>query len=106
MEAYKKMFESLKTVEPEKIGMTIVITKEKDIIDGEDFIDVAGIVNTPTNMEENYSHGIELLPWRQWLGMDISKDSLANFNAEEIIIHCLYEMTFEGFSGAEKKIRP
>jgi len=41
---------------------------------------------------------LELTPWRQWLGMEISKESLQEFSEQEIIVHCLYEMTFEGFS--------
>ena len=30
--------------------------------------------------------------------MEISKESLQEFSEQEIIVHCLYEMTFEGFS--------
>jgi len=33
--------------------------------------------------------------------MDISEESLADFSEKEIIVHCLYEMTFVGFSEEE-----
>ena len=52
----------------------------------------------PKNEEETYSLGIEFTPWRQWLGMHVNKQSLIAFSELEIIVHCLYEMTFVGFS--------
>lgn len=83
-------------MEFERIDMSIVVTKEKD--EDEEYIDVSGLYNNPKNEEEKYSQGIEFIPWRMWLGMDISNESLQSFSAQEIIIHCLYEMTFVGFT--------
>jgi len=98
LEGYKMVFEKLKAMEQQLIAMAIIISKEEDVTDDDQFIDVAGIHTHPKNIEENYPQGIEFLPWRQWLGMDIHTDSLANFSEQEIIVHCLYEMTFEGFN--------
>ena len=93
---YQIVFEKLVIMSPKEIDMSIVITKEKD---GDDeYIDVSGLHNNPKNKEETYSQGIELVSWREWLGMDISKESLANFSESEIIVHCIYEMTFDGFT--------
>jgi hypothetical protein len=103
LQAYKTVFEKLRTMPPERIDMAIVITEEMDTIDGELYIDVVGIYNNPTTPEEKYPQGIEFLPWRKWLGMDIDKNSLTNFSEQEIVVHCLYEMTFEGFD--EDKIK-
>ena len=99
IEGYKTVFEKLKVMESERMDMSIVITKEKD--DDEEYIEVSGLHNNPKNEEEKYSQGIELISWRKWLGMDISDKSLQNFSEEEIVIHCLYEMTFAGFKEEE-----
>lgn len=96
MEGYKSVFKKLAMIDSEEIDMSIVIENVTD--DNEAYIDVSGLYNNPKNEEEHYSQGIELTPWRQWLGMDISAESLADFSEEEIIVHCLYEMTFVGFS--------
>ena len=93
---YQTVFEKLVRISPEEIDMSIVITKEKD--GDEDYIDVSGLHNNPKNREETYSQGIEFVSWREWLGMDISKESLANFSESEIIVHCIYEMTYVGFT--------
>lgn len=98
MEGYKTVFEKLVVMDPAEMDMSIVISKEKDDFDDEEYIGVSGLYNNPKNEEEHYSQGIEFTPWRNWLGMDISAESLANFSEQEIIVHCLYEMTFVGFS--------
>lgn len=103
MEGYKSVFEKLLAMDSEKMEMSIVITTVEDSFDGEEYIDVSGRYNHPKNQEENYSQGLEFTPWRKWLGMDISQKSLEDFSKQEIIVHCLYEMTFEGFS--EKHIQ-
>lgn len=99
LDGYKSVFEKLTMMIPEEFNMSIVITHEKD--EHQEYFDVSGLHNNPKNEEENYSQGIEFTPWRQWLGMDISKESLAQFSELEIIIHCLYEMCFVGFSEEE-----
>lgn len=96
MAGYKMVYEKLLLLNPEETGMSIVITKEKDCED--EYIDVSGVHNNPTNEEENYSQGIEFKPWQEWLGMDVSSESLNDFSELEIIVHCLYEMTFVGFT--------
>ncbi|WP_026449583.1 DUF6557 family protein [Aequorivita capsosiphonis] len=97
LEGYKMVFEKLAMMDPEEIDMSIVITNEKDDFDAEAYIDISGLYNNPKNEEEHYSQGIEFTPWREWLGMDISEKSLSIFSEQEIIVHCLYEMTFVGF---------
>lgn len=101
MEGYKIVFEKLTLMDPQETDMSIVVTNEKDDFGGEEYIDVSGLYNNPKNDEEHYSQGIEFTPWREWLGMDISQESLNAFSEEEIIVHCLYEMTYVGFSEEE-----
>lgn len=105
IKGYKNVFEKLQLMEPEEMDISIIITKEND---GDDvYFDVSGLYKHPKNEEDHYPQGLELTPWRKWLGMDISKDSFNNFTELEIIVHCLYEMTFVGFEeeDIEKRIR-
>ena len=99
LEGYKHVFEKLEIMNPEEIDMSIVITNEED--EEEEYLEISGLYNNPKSEEEHYSQSIEFTPWRQWLGMDISKESLAEFSELEIIVHCLYEMTFVSFSEEE-----
>jgi hypothetical protein len=95
-QVYQLVFEKLKKINPEQIDISIVITKEID--EDEEYIDVSGILKHPKSDDEKYPQGIEFCSWCQWLGMDINKDSFIDFSEEEIIAHCLYEMTFISFS--------
>lgn len=98
IDGYRSVFEKLLTMEPEVLDMSIVVSKEEDPSDGEIHIDVSGLYNNPKSEEEHYSQAIEFTPWRHWLGMEISQESLNEFSEEEILVHCLFEMTYVGFS--------
>lgn len=104
LEGYKTVFEKLTEMEPQRMDMTIVVAKEKG--EDEEYIEVSGLHNNPKNQSEKYLQGIELVPWRNWLGMDISSESLDSYSPHEIIIRCLDEMTFFGFheEDIQKKI--
>lgn len=82
---------------PADSQMSIVVKHCKDEFDGEEYIDVSGIHQQPQSEEERCSYAIEFTPWKEWLGMEIHPNSLADFSELEIIAHCLYEMTFVGF---------
>ncbi len=45
---------------------------------------------------------LALTPWNEWLGMVISTETLQQFSPEEIVAHCLIEMT--RFGADESKI--
>lgn len=96
IKGYKSVYEQLLLMSPEISDITIVIYNEMD--EGVEFIEACGLHNNPKNKEESYLQGIELTPWRKWLGMEISDESLEKFSEIEIIVYCLYEMTFWGFS--------
>lgn len=101
MEGYEMVFKKLMLMEPAKIDMYIDVSMEQNYPDEDGYIAVLGVYNNPKTEEEHYSQAIEFTPWRKWLGMDISEESLAEFSEQEIIVHCLYEMTFAGFSEVE-----
>lgn len=96
MAGYQQVFEKLSEMESETTGMSIIVKTETD--DDEDYVDVSGLNIHPKTEEDHYPQGLELTPWKQWLGMEISNESLKEFSEQEILVHCLYEMTFEGFS--------
>jgi len=43
------------------------------------------------------SYAIEFRPWAEWLDMDIDEETLSNYLESEIIVHCIWEMTFCGY---------
>jgi len=101
--AYEKVYNRLISMDCASMtDMMISVENVNDRIEG-DYVDVTGI-NTregPLNDHPAF-YAIEFCSWKQWLGMEISPESLACFSQTEIIAHCLYKMTFMGF--AEKRI--
>ena len=47
------------------------------------------------------SYGIELTDWAEWLGMEIEPETLSRYAEADIIVHCVWEMTFFGYSQAD-----
>ena len=94
---YEDLYNKLLMMDEEDSAITIVVKQQKDDFDGEEYVDVSGKYEYPQNEEEMYSQAIEFTPWRQWLGMTISEESLSAFTELEIIAHCLFELTFVGF---------
>ncbi len=100
---YEEVFNKLLFMNAEKQDMSIVVAKQKDDFDGEEYVNISGKYNNPKNEEEEFSYAIEFTAWNKWLGMDIYEESLQNFSELEIIAHCLFEMTFMAFE--EKEIQ-
>ena len=47
---------------------------------------------------QEVSYGIEFADWKKWLGMGIDLGSISNYSETDIIAHCLWEMTFYGYT--------
>lgn len=47
---------------------------------------------------QEVSYAIEFTDWGEWLEMEIARESLAKYSELDIIGHCLWEMTFYGFT--------
>jgi len=94
IEGYKVVFSELKRLEPlpNDENLSILIKKEIDHFDGSEFIHVNGI--QPDNKT---TYGLSFSMWQNWLGYDIHRRSL-NYSEVEIIAHCLWEMTWSGFT--------
>lgn len=102
IEAHKTAYEKIKLLNPNIINMEIVLVEYQDDFDDEinTYVDVSGKKLDKADLQ---SYALEFMPWQDWLGMQISEDSLKNFNELEIISHCIYEMTFIDFDEEEVK---
>lgn len=110
MEGYERVFSELQTIKPVKTKMRIVIEDVFDEFDNEHYTHVSG--KDGTLNKESYpeyfkddelgnqeiSYGIELTDWAKWLAMDIDYESIQKYSELDIIGHCLWEMSFFGFT--------
>lgn len=96
LDGYGLVFEKLKELEPEKPDYWILLESVRT--EDEAFVDVSGLRKNPKIEEDKYPQGLELSPWREWLGMEIHPETLKCFSTTEILVHCLYEMTYAGFT--------
>jgi hypothetical protein len=96
---YRKVYQELleMTPGPGEPGFRIELVQEVSD-EGEPWLITHGIQDG-----EEISYGLELYPWAELLGTEVSPGTEAGFKAETIVAGCLYEMTFFGFT--EDKIR-
>ncbi len=97
LESYEDVYEKLKFMAAEESNLSIEVEHQKDDFDGAEYVSVSGKYKNPEDEEETFPQAIEFEPWRKWLGMDITNETLADFSELEIIAHCLFEMTFAGY---------
>jgi hypothetical protein len=95
IKGYKYVFKTLKLMRP-------IYSKEGMIIDIERvgrgknaYFSVSGVC-TQGGMKQSYA--IEYMPWSEWLGCEVDRKVLRKMTREEIAAHCLWEMTFAGFT--------
>ena len=98
-EGYRKVYEELlgRDPGPGEPGFRIELLSETSET-GEPWLITHGIEDG-----EEISYGLELYPWADLLGTEVTPETEAGFKAETIVAGCLYEMTFFGFT--EDKIR-
>ena len=97
---YKHVFQTLRLMKPRynKEGMVIDIRR---VNRGKNaYFSVSGVC---AEKGEQQSYALEFTPWSEWLGCEVDKNVLKKMSEEEIIAHCLWEMTFMGFT--QNKIR-
>lgn len=103
MDAYERMFDSLKFIAPIESKITIDVHWVHDDYDDTNYVDVSGYYTNPKDNTDEYSNSLalEFTPWQEWLGMPVDTNSLQNFTELEIIAYCLNEMTYAGFEQEE-----
>lgn len=115
IEGYKQVFSELQAIKPVETEMRIVLEDVFDECDKEYYTHVSGKDGTlnkesdPQHFKDDelgnqeVSYGIELTDWDKWLAMEIDHESLVRYSELDIIGHCLWEMTFYGFT--QEKIK-
>lgn len=107
---FKMVFEQLQTLIHAESNMRIILEEVFDEFENGWYTCVSG-KNGTLKKEENpeifkddkignqeVSYGIEFVDWEEWLGMDIDPGSISNYSETDIIAHCLWEMTFYGYT--------
>lgn len=106
----KMVFQQLQTLTHAESNMRIILEEVFDEFENGWYTCVSG-KNGTLKKEENseifkddkignqeVSYGIEFVDWKKWLGMDIDLGSISNYSETDIIAHCLWEMTFYGYT--------
>lgn len=112
---YKRVFEELRTLKPLETKMSIVVEDVFDEYDRKYYFHVYGKDGTlnsdinPDQFKDNklgnqeVSYGIEFTNWAEFLSMNIDDKSLVKYSELDIIGHCLWEITFYGFTQKDIK---
>ncbi len=94
---YINVLKELSKLKPKSDKMQILIEKGYDKYDKKSYLHVCAIDS------KKQTYAIEFEPWENWLGMKINSETLKNCSKIDIICHCLWEMTFMGFSNKKVK---
>ena len=98
LEGYHQVFEKLKTLSPTSSDLQLRIDLVYSEHAGEYHIETKSIHPGQQATKTGALFVLEFTPWSDWLGMELHAQTLENFSEFDIIAHCLYEMTFFGFS--------
>ena len=94
---FEKVFlnlKSLKAQDLDEVKMLLLIKSiEEEDEEIPDWHDVSGFDET-----EKMLYSLVDTRWEKWLGIKIHPDTLQNYDPKDIIIHCLWEMTFYGYT--------
>ncbi|MEW6586156.1 MAG: DUF6557 family protein [Nitrospirota bacterium] len=96
---YRYVFETLRRMPLRKNKEGMKIRIEKVGRGKNQYFDVCGICAKG----DNQSYALEYTSWAEWLGYEMEQRILKKMPREEIVAHCLWEMTFIGFT--ENQIR-
>ena len=96
---YRYVFETLRQMRYRKNKEEMAIRIEKVGRGKNQYFDVSGI----RAEGDHQSYALEFTSWAKWLGYEVEQATLKKMPKEEIVAHCLWEMTFIGFT--QNKIR-
>jgi hypothetical protein len=98
MVGFKKAFIKIKSLQPIKYGMTILVTPTKEDWDEMEYAHVNARYTIPKDEEQKgMTYSLMLTPWPKWLGMEVSEQAFANYGKLDTLAHILWEMTFTGY---------
>ena len=97
---YKHVFQTLRFLRPRYNNKGMFLDISKVGRGKKAYFSVSGVC-TEKGIKQSYA--IEYMPWSEWLGCEVDKQVFKKMPKEEIAAHCLWEMTFMGFT--QDKIR-
>lgn len=97
IESHRRAYDTIMGIhpEPDEDGITTVVLTETTP-DPEDrrngvYVDVSG-----AKEDGEAKYAIEFMPWANWLACEVATNRV-DMTSAEIVVHCLWEMTFSGF---------
>ena len=75
----------------------LVIRVETVVEDSEEYV----AVNGKMSGDEEIGYSLMGTDWSEWLSMEVDADALAQFGEVEVLAHCLWEMTWVGYTPDE-----
>jgi len=94
---YSDLYDHLLTLEPaentENISIRIDLVVDEFEGEIDEYLGVSGV-----KPDSDESWGLSLVPWEEWLGMDIYTLNLSDATDIEFLAACLWEMTWYGFT--------
>jgi len=103
LEGYQEVFEKLKTLTPVSSDFQLQVELVYSEHAGEYHIETKSINLAQGKGKPGSLFVLEFTPWSKWLGMELDIKTLEKFSEFDIIAHCLYEMTFFGFTQEDIK---
>lgn len=107
MNRFEDVYNILKTLQPsvnkDKVYIIIEFIDEK-LIDTDNKTEANIVKNWNVSgkiMDDETHYAIEFCRWENWLGYYISKELLLSMDSVDIVAHCLWEMTWCGFTQRE-----
>lgn len=96
LKGYVEVYELIKGLTPTTSALSIRLSEltDPDDIIGE-CVEVVGV-----DLEGEW-WALGYTDWAEWLAMEIEGETVRNFTDSEIVAHCLWEMTFFGYTPAQ-----
>ena len=94
------VYAQLHDIEPSEVEYKDVLQVEIESFDDGDCLIAHGVEYVEGQEYPNH-YGLEYIPWSEWLGYTMEKETVDNLTPDEIYAGCLFEMTWCGFT--EKK---
>ena len=100
IKGYENALKDLRTIKPKRQRMQIKVYAVHDDLDPKNIEDYVGVSGHDIK-DPDTGYAIEYNSWNEWLGMELTQKSLKEFTELDIIAHCLWEMTWGGYSNKE-----
>ncbi|NUM47023.1 MAG: hypothetical protein HUU38_20175 [Anaerolineales bacterium] len=100
---YRQVYDKLKTLAPVPSDLRLLIQLVYSEHAQEFDVELKCLYPPHATRNASSLFALELTPWANWLGMAIEAQTLADFSEFDILAHCLYQMTFFGFTQEDIK---